>query len=93
VTVRHTDFVKRQQAVIAEVDQRTPNRVGIVPHLEVTDILDFAKRLEEAEAPLHEKVVFVEAGKETGLLRILRVDWKEETLDGEPAPKAEKEAP
>jgi len=90
MTVRHTDFVKRQQSVIAEVGRKTEQREGIIPHLDVTDILEFAKRLEATGAPLHEKVVFIESGRDSGLLRVLRVDWKNETLDGEPAPEAAK---
>ena len=93
MTVRHTDFVKRQQAVIAEVDRKTEQREGIIPHLDVTDILEFAKRLEATGAPLHEKVVFIEADQNTSLLRVLRVDWKNETLDGEPAPEVAKAKP
>jgi hypothetical protein len=81
MTVQHRDFVKRHQTVIAEV---TDSR-----NLDVSDILDFAKTLEENEAPLHHKVEFLESGEQTGLLWVLRVDWQEETLNGKPPPDKE----
>ena len=85
--IEYEDRVLRNQHVLARVKQLSGDR-GVIPHLQVQDVLDFAKELEAKNAPLHQKVVFVESGKETGMLRTLRVDWKEDLINGEPAPQA-----
>lgn len=69
-----------------EIEARPHPRSDIVDHLLVEDLIEFGKALEQAEAPKNESVAVV-LEKNSGRMRLLRVDWSEDLINGQPAPQ------
>ena len=80
------DRVQRDQYVEARVTSKDVKPDGRPAHLEVYDLQEFAKKMEETGAPLHHPVTATI--HDSGLIKSLRVDWHEDLINGEPAPQA-----
>lgn len=75
-----------------EITAGPHRRSHTVEHIVVGDILKFAKALEEAGADEWEQVRARLVARDGYLLHHLLVQWSEDLINGQPAPKAEPRA-
>lgn len=87
--VESHERVKRNRYVVVEA-RRHPRR-DTIPHLLVEDLIAFGKELENVDAPRSESVRVVLTRDGGGVMKILRVDWAEDLVDGQPAAQVAEE--